>query len=120
MVEENYLQVSLEREQMSAPRKYANNAERQAAYRARYASQVKIESGLRSLVAPPRIPPAMGHRRWNTMMVQACSMVETAIGEMEAYYEEKSEAWQDSERGERLSEKLESAQEIAALMRDLH
>lgn len=54
------------------------------------------------------------------MIAQACSMVETAIGEMEVYYEEKSEAWQDSERGGCLSEKLECTQEIAALMRDLH
>lgn len=53
------------------------------------------------------------------MIGRACLLLETAIDEMEAYYEEKSEAWQCSEQGEHLSEKKESTEEIAAMIRDL-
>ena len=104
---------------MSAHRKYANNAERQAAYRARNMLQGKTRRGSMEETMLPRTPRTLGHRRWDAIVGQACSLLETAIGEMEAYYEEKSEAWQGSERGDLLSEKVESTQEIVALMRDL-
>jgi len=93
---------------MPTPRKYASNAERQAAYRARRPSET---------AGTP--PPRPGYRRWGVMIRQAGTLLETITVEMEAYYEERSESWQDSERGENFTERLELIEEIVTLIRDL-
>ncbi len=94
---------------MPAQRKYATNAERQAAYRAR-----------RAIRERSRTPsPAPGYRRWNTMIRQARTLLETAAAEMGAYYEERSESWKDSERGDAFMERQESMEEIILLLGDL-
>jgi hypothetical protein len=53
------------------------------------------------------------------MIRQAQTLLETITVEMDAYYEERSESWKDSERGENLTERLESIEEIVTLIRDL-
>jgi hypothetical protein len=40
-------------------------------------------------------------------------------GEMNAYHEERSDTWKESERGEDFIERLESVQEMVTLIRDL-
>ena len=95
---------------MPTPRKYADNAQRQAAYRAR----CSWETG--AIETPPRRP---GYRRWDAMVVQARTLLETITVEMDSYYEERTEVWQDSERGESFTERLESIEEIVTLLRDL-
>ena len=95
---------------MPTPRKYASNAERQAEYRARRTTQ-RDTAG-----TPPKSP---GYRRWGIMIRQAGTPLETITVEMDVYYEDKSESWKDSERGENFAERLESIEEIVALIRDL-
>ncbi len=94
---------------MPTPRKYANNAERQAAYRARCALQ-RLTT---------RIPATPGYRRWEVMIGEARSLLERVTHEMERYYEERSERWQESERGEWFTETMESVDEIVTLILDL-
>lgn len=43
----------------------------------------------------------------------------TAAREMETYHAQRSEAWQDSQRGEAFTELMESVEEIAAALRAL-
>jgi hypothetical protein len=99
--------------------KYASNAERQAAYRARCSSQREKELSSKGLPQIPQVPSIPGHRRWKAMVGQACSLVESVTHEMETYYEERSEEWQESERGERFAEMMESIQEITAQIQAL-
>jgi len=87
-------------------RKYASNADRQAAYRARRTP----------LIGTPSRP---GYRRWDVMLRQALTLLETITLEMDDYYEERSESWQESERGENFTEKSESIKEAAGLLQDL-
>jgi hypothetical protein len=94
---------------MPTPRKYADNAQRQAAYRARRS----WETG--TVGTPPRRP---GYRRWDAMMGQARTLLETITAEMDSYYEQRTEGWQNSERGESFTERLESIEEIVTLLRD--
>ena len=95
---------------MPTPRKYASNAERQAAYRAR--------CGMREDTAGTP-PPSPSSRRWGLMIRQARMLLETITVEMDACYEERSESWKDSERGENFTERLEPIEEAVALLRDL-
>jgi hypothetical protein len=94
---------------MPTPRKYANAAEKQAAYRHRLNAQTQSKT----------TPPAPGYKRWNAMRSQSLCILELAITEMETYYDQRSDAWQESERGEALTEMTESMAEIAAVMREL-
>lgn len=95
---------------MPTPRKYASDAERQVAYRARRTSET-------SAVETPTSRP--GYRRWDAMVGQALTLLETISVEMEAYYEERTEGWQNSERGESFTERMESIEEVVTLLRDL-
>ena len=53
------------------------------------------------------------------MMVQATSLLLSARSEMEDYFEERSERWQCSGRGEELTERMESIDAIIGLMEEL-
>ena len=98
---------------MPTLRKHANTAEKQAAYRQRLAAQTQAESKANA------IPTVPGHRRWRAMRSQSLCILDAAISEMESYHDQRSDAWRDSERGEALSEMMESMAEIAAELRDL-
>ena len=63
-------------------------------------------------------PSRPGYRRWDSMLAQARSLTEMVVSEMASYYDERSEGWQSSERGESFTEKLETLEEITALMVD--
>ena len=101
---------------MPAEKRYDNAAQRQAAYRQRLKSRRQAEMEARGL---PRVPSMPGRRRWEAMRRQASSLVEQVASEMEEYHDQRSEAWQDSERGEAFLETMESVAEIAAALRDL-
>jgi len=53
------------------------------------------------------------------MRSQSLCLLDAAISEMESYHDQRSDAWKDSERGEALSEMMESMADIAAELRDL-
>lgn len=94
---------------MPTPRKYANAAERQAAYRRRLADQSQMKP----------IPAVPGYRRWRAMRNECISILDAAIGEMQAYHDQRSDVWRDSEREEEFTEMMESMAEIATALRDL-
>jgi len=96
---------------MPTPRKYKSGAERQVAYRLR----CKEREG--TLAHP--LPLTLGRKRWTAMLGRALHLLEQAHEEMQDYYDGKSEAWQDSERGEALAETMESAQDIASELKDI-
>ena len=97
---------------MPTPRKYATNAARQAAYRAR---GTRVE--LSACSSPPSL--IMGQRRWAILTGQAKGILAGVAGEMAAYGEARSDAWHESERGEQFSEQMEALEEILDLLRDL-
>lgn len=106
---------------MPARRKYASNAERQAAYRARRMSggETDPSPSKQSDSLEAHIPPRPGYPRWDAMLSRSRSLTQSVVAEMSSYYGARSEGWQCSERGESLQEKLESIEEIASLLEDL-
>jgi hypothetical protein len=60
-----------------------------------------------------------GYRRWAVMKRQAVNIIEQIASEMETYYAQRSERWQDSERGEAFLEAIEMTEDAAAVLREL-
>jgi len=94
---------------MTNPRKYATNAERQAEYRQRCRAATATQQP---------VPARPGKRRWEVMLNQACTLLDEVIREMTLYQDERSERWQESENGERFTERLEIIEEVLANLQD--
>ena len=52
-------------------------------------------------------------------MRQAQALLDTAVTEMQTYYEQRTETWQEGERGERFLERLEALQELHGAIDEL-
>ena len=104
---------------MPAPRQYNSHAQRQAAYRKRQTDariQQMQERGFPPLPAVPTLP---GWRRWNTMTQRILLLLLAMQQEMQDYYEQRSEAWQESDRGEAMNERLQAIEEAIAAVEDI-
>ena len=95
---------------MPTPRKYATNADRQAAYRARCAMRPPT-----GLLAPA--PP--GTRRWTELVRQAHALLESVGEDMAAYAAARTDAWHDSERGDAFQERLALIEEAMSLLQEV-
>ena len=105
---------------MPTPRKYANAAARQAAYRQRLTAQaLKGTVWEGEGTSPPRVAPLPGPRRWRALSQQAQHLLEHLEAEMQEYYEQRSESWQESERGERHLEQQQLLQELQSALTEL-
>ena len=96
---------------MPAPKQYASSAARQAAYRARCRQRVE------QLPDPP--PTGAVYRRWEKMREQALSLLEEVVREMETYNNQRSDAWQDSERGQAFLEMMESLADATEALKEI-
>jgi hypothetical protein len=91
---------------MPQPRKHASAAARQAAYRTRREQGRQVELYAKGLPALPAIATLPGWPRWKASFVAAQALLTSALGEMQDYYDERSEAWQEGDRGEDYQERL--------------
>ena len=96
---------------MPTPRRYADPAQRQAAYRRRLAEARQQQWKARQVPPPPPIPTMPGRRRWEAMTQHVAQLLQTVQHEMQTYYDLRSEAWQTSERGEAFLERLQALEE---------
>jgi hypothetical protein len=82
-------------------------AQKQAAYRDR--QRLKAIGQLPDSPAPCNIP---AEKRWSTALTQALRLMEQTRDEMQAYAQDRTEQWQESERGEAMQERTESLDSI--------
>jgi len=96
---------------MPTPRKHPSNAQRQSAYRER--QRATRIAGLRAKNLPPAAPiPTMpSNARWSALTRMAQDLLKAARKEMESYRDERSEAWQESQRAEALQETIDRIDE---------
>ena len=99
---------------MPQPRKYADRAAQQAAYRRRVAHSQQEQLSQKGLPALPAIPTMPGSARWTAMIAQAHHLLWEATEAMQSYHDERSEPWQESARAEQLLAKLAHLQETMA------
>lgn len=91
---------------------YASQAEKSKAAREREAARRAAEQEEKGLPPAPAIATMPSRARWDGLVQRALVMLETCRNEMEAYQEERSEAWQESERGEEFQERVDALQEL--------
>jgi hypothetical protein len=92
---------------MPQQRRYHDNAAKQRAYRARQAQARREEQQAKGLPPAPPLPTLPSTARWQALLTQARLALETARDEMQAYYEDRSEIWQQGERAATLAEQID-------------
>ena len=97
---------------MPQQRRYQDNADKQRAYRARQAQARRAEQQAKGLPPAPPLPTLPGRARWQALLAQARLALETVRDEMHAYYEERSEAWQQGERAATLAEQIDQLEVV--------
>jgi hypothetical protein len=98
---------------MPQPRIYPSAAARQAAFRQR-AQQARLEElAAKGLPALPRVTSLPGTARWRALLEQAQTLLETAATEMQDYWDDRSEVWQEGDRAEQMAENIDAIQQIA-------
>jgi hypothetical protein len=97
---------------MPTPRKYATSADKHRAYRERQAAARQAERAAKGLPTTPSIPTMPGTARWEALIAGALSTLEASRDAMQVYFDERSENWQESERGEELRERIETLESI--------
>ena len=85
---------------MPTLRKYASGAQRQTAYRQRLARAKHTHQA-------PAWPTKPGYRRWEVMTKQVKEVLDTALTEMQDYFDERSDAWLESDRAQALSDRID-------------
>jgi hypothetical protein len=100
---------------MPQPKKYESSAARQAAYRRRQRERIGLQDSKR-VARETSVPSLPGRKRWKVMVGQALTLVEVVHREMESYYLQKSETWQESESGEAFLDLMESIQEAGDVL----
>jgi len=102
---------------MARPRKHTGAAERQRAYRARLRG--RRTTGPESSPAPSAISAMPSTARWSALITQARTCLQTVQDEMQSYYYDRSDAWQEAERGLAFEERIELVEAAAQAIEDL-
>lgn len=104
---------------MPTPRRHAHPAARQAAYRQRCAQARKNELEAKRMPPLPAIASLPGHARWQALIQHASLLLQTVQEEMQDYYDERTELWRASERGESFQGRLQALQETQDAVEEL-
>lgn len=103
---------------MPQPRLHISHAARQAAYRRRQEAARQGEAARQSehmakgLPPLPAIATLPGNARWRQATSHAARLLADILAEMEEYCDERSEAWQESERGEAHQERMDALRQM--------
>ena len=90
---------------------HASHAHRHAAYRKRCLEGQQRQLQEKGLPALPAIPTVPGTPRWRLAIAKATELLSMVAQEMEGYFGDRSQEWQESERGENFQERLEAISE---------
>jgi hypothetical protein len=99
---------------------HASHAHRQAAYRRRCEEarrQLLQEKGLPALPAIATMP---GTPRWRQAIANAVNLLTMVGDEMEAYFDDRLEEWQESERGDTFRDRIDALCEARDMVADLN
>jgi hypothetical protein len=97
---------------MPQPAKYKNQAARQAAYRARQGQAAREAAKQRGLPPLPALPAMPGTARWKAALTLALRLVEEVGEQMQSYFDERSQTWQESERAQDFTVRVQAIEEV--------
>lgn len=95
---------------MPQPKVHASAAARQSAYRARREKARQMSLAAKGLPPLPAIATLPGWSRWNASFTAAAALVAESLSEMQGYFDDRSEGWQEGERGEEHQEKMDAVE----------
>ena len=104
---------------MPQSRKHASAAKRQAAYRVRTEAARMAQLQSRGLPALPAIPTLPGWPRWSASVHSSTLALTTVREEMQSYFDDRTEVWQESDRGLLHEERLEALDEVLEALGEL-
>jgi hypothetical protein len=104
---------------MPTPRKYASNAEKHRAYRERQKAARLQELQAKGLPPLPLIATMPGAARWTALQETARRALETMREEMQSYYDERSESWQESDKGEEMQRRIDALDSLLSELDDI-
>jgi hypothetical protein len=99
---------------MPTPKQYDSPAARQKAFRKRKAQAIKEQLAAKQFpnaVAVSNIPSMI---RWKALHSNAQAALEAMQSEMQAYYDERSEQWQESDKGQHFQDLLDQTEQARA------
>lgn len=97
---------------MPTPKVHADNVARQRAYRQRQREARQAELAAKGLPAAPPISTMPSRQRWAALLATARAALQTAQEEMASYHDDRSETWQQSERGEAIAAHIEALENL--------
>jgi hypothetical protein len=104
---------------MPTPRKHSDRAHRQRAYRERQKSARITEIRAKGLPPTAQIPTMPSTARWKAIIQMASGLLSTARQEMETYWEDRSDTWQESDKGEAFQENIDRIAEALDTLDDI-
>lgn len=87
------------------------NADRQRTYRQRL-KDARAAALVTTAPAPPPIATMPSAARWKSLHEQATAAIRAMSEEMATYYDERSEKWQESDRGNEFKGTMEAAEDL--------
>lgn len=96
---------------MPQERKYPSNRHRQAAYRLRQKRALEKRLTEPALPPMPPIPTMPGSARWTAAIDRSTTLLTAVREEMQTYFDDRSEAWQEGERAEAMLENMEALEQ---------
>lgn len=94
------------------------NTERQRTFRQRQ-KEARAAAFVTGAPPAPPIPTMPSTARWKALQSQAQAALQAIVDEMEAYRDERSEQWQESDRAEQFQETLDAAEEARTTVAEL-
>lgn len=104
---------------MPTPKKHANAAARNTAYRRRQEEARRQELQRKGLPALPPVPTIPGEARWRKMLAEAGALLSMVVEERGDYYEDRSDEWQESDKGDAFQERSVAVTDILNAVDDL-
>ena len=95
---------------MPQPKKHTSAAARQAAYRLRCEQARQAALAAKGLPMLPAIAALPGSSRWNASFAAAKELIASTLSEMQDYFDERTEKWQEGDNGGECQEKIDSTQ----------
>lgn len=95
---------------MPQPKQHASNANRQKSYRKRCAQARNAELAGKGLPTLPAISTMPGWPRWNASANMAHELIDQTLNEMQEYFDDRSQEWQESERGGQHQQRIDAVE----------
>jgi hypothetical protein len=99
---------------------HASHAHRQAEYRRRCEDARRQQLQEKGLPALPAVPTMPGTPRWRQAIANATDLLTMVADEMEAYFDDRLDEWQESEKGETFRERLDALREARDMVAELN